>query len=221
MLRCMLHCWDNSPKAYSKRSVLDLACESTFWLIPSLPQCLSWLWMLSVLSSTSCDNPFLSLESLVITELKITELSVKFAKLQNSEYECGLIMWGALGVVKVTNLVIRRALKLHSSTTASGPRVSKSRRSLGLSIYYLEPLMNNDVHCYNEVSKTHSTCSPGIYSCKFLSWKFRSLWFWKAASSACLLLSMPLHRLASSVLRRLDNSTSSLLGSETLVVGMK
>ena len=24
-------------------SVLDLACESTFWLIPSLPQCLSWL----------------------------------------------------------------------------------------------------------------------------------------------------------------------------------
>ena len=78
MLRCMLHCWDNSPKAYSKCSVLDLACESTFWLIPSLPQCLSWLWMLSVLSSTSCDNPLLSLESFVITEPIITELSFKF-----------------------------------------------------------------------------------------------------------------------------------------------
>ena len=35
-------------KAYSKCSVLDLACESTFWLIPSLLQCLSWLSMLSV-----------------------------------------------------------------------------------------------------------------------------------------------------------------------------
>ena len=30
---------------------------------------------------------FLSLESFVITELTITELAVKFAKLQNSEYE--------------------------------------------------------------------------------------------------------------------------------------
>ena len=46
--------------------------------------------MLSVLSSTSCDNPFLSIESFVITELIITELSFKFAKLQNSEYEYGL-----------------------------------------------------------------------------------------------------------------------------------
>ena len=73
------------------RSVLDLACESTFWLIPSLLQCLSWLWMLSVLSSKSCENPFLSVESLVITEL-----SVKFAKLQNSEYE---ITWRAQRVV--------------------------------------------------------------------------------------------------------------------------
>ena len=62
-------CWDNSPKTYSKRSVLDLACESIFCLIPSMPQCLSWLWMLSVLSSTSCDNPFLSLKSFMITEL--------------------------------------------------------------------------------------------------------------------------------------------------------
>ena len=34
-----------------KCSVLGLACESTFWLIPSLPQCLSWLCILSVLSS--------------------------------------------------------------------------------------------------------------------------------------------------------------------------
>ena len=28
---------DNSPKVYSKRSVLGLACESTFWLIPMQP----------------------------------------------------------------------------------------------------------------------------------------------------------------------------------------
>ena len=51
--------------------------------------------MLSVLSSKSCDNPFLSLESFVITELMITELSVKFAKLQNSEYEYKLDHMGA------------------------------------------------------------------------------------------------------------------------------
>ena len=44
-------CWGNSPKAYSKSSVLGLACESTFWLTPSLPHCLSWLCMLSVLSA--------------------------------------------------------------------------------------------------------------------------------------------------------------------------
>ena len=43
--------------------------------------------MLSVLSSTSCDNPFMNLESFVITELVMTELPVK---LQNSEYEYGL-----------------------------------------------------------------------------------------------------------------------------------
>jgi len=50
-------------------------------IIPSLPQCLSWLWMLSVLFSTSCDNPFLAkLESFVITELVTTELSVKVRK---------------------------------------------------------------------------------------------------------------------------------------------
>ena len=48
---CCIACWDNSPKAYSKSSVLGLACESTFWLTPSLPHCLSWLCMLFVLSS--------------------------------------------------------------------------------------------------------------------------------------------------------------------------
>ena len=75
-----------------------------------LVSALYWTWLVRVLSglipaclsvcpgsecclcvvSTSCDNPFLSLESFVITELMITELSVKFAKLQNSEYEYGL-----------------------------------------------------------------------------------------------------------------------------------
>ena len=60
--------WHNSPKAYSKCSVLGLACESTFWHIPSLPQCLSWLCMLSVLSSNLVKTLFfLSLKSLIIT----------------------------------------------------------------------------------------------------------------------------------------------------------
>ena len=43
----------------------------------------------------------------------------------------------------------------------------------------------------------------------------------KAASSACLLLSMPLRQLVLSVLRQLDNLTSSLFGSETLEVRMR
>ena len=86
---CCIACWDNSPKAYSKSSVLGLACESTFWLTPSLPHCLSWLCMLSVLSANlgkTIDTIvsmgrlfFLSPKSPVITEITITQLSVKFA----------------------------------------------------------------------------------------------------------------------------------------------
>ena len=53
---CCIACWDNSPKAYSKSSVLGLACEST----PSLPHCLSWLCMLSVLSSNLGKTLFFS-----------------------------------------------------------------------------------------------------------------------------------------------------------------
>ena len=82
MLRCMLHCWDNSPKAYSKCTGPGL------WKFFLAYSCLS------VCPGSECSlccplilgRPFLSLKSFMITELTITkllitELSVKLAKL--------------------------------------------------------------------------------------------------------------------------------------------
>ena len=75
----MVHCWENSPKAYSKRSVLGLACESTSWLTPSLSVCpgsACCLYCPLILGrllfepQKPCDN-----------RTPITELSVKLAKL--------------------------------------------------------------------------------------------------------------------------------------------
>ena len=59
---------------------------------------------------------------------------------------------------------------------------------------------------------------PGKRSCKLA--KTQGEITPRVASSACLLFSMPTRWLASSVLRRLDNSTLSLLSSETLAVEM-
>ena len=52
-------------------------------------QCLSWLWILSVSSSTSLET-FFSIETFVIQEI-----SIKFAKLQNSTYKYDEITLGA------------------------------------------------------------------------------------------------------------------------------
>ena len=84
-LYMFLHCM-NYAKIYadiilqglaSKRSVLGLACESTFWHNPSMPHCLSWLCMLSVLSSNLSKTLLESFKSLMITELSVNG----FAKL--------------------------------------------------------------------------------------------------------------------------------------------
>ena len=106
MLRCMLHCWGNSPKAYSKRSVLGLACESTFWLIliPSLPQCLSWFYMHVVCAVLyiSLWKPFSSLESLMITTLRLVRITTSMNMVRSRG--------GAPGVVKVTNPYIQQSV---------------------------------------------------------------------------------------------------------------